>query len=51
MAPFRVVEYSISPNYLRERFDQKKNITYHRKDYDIALLRIDYPIIDEQWGK
>ena len=45
----RVVELVIHYKYNTTR--RRGRTTTVRTDYDIALLRIDYPVIDEESGK
>ena len=64
MQPFKIAELVVHKKYNMKGRDSKvKILTFHpdlkisgqgrkteRNDYDIALLRLDYPIIDEGTG-
>ena len=45
---FRILELIVHYKYMLKT--KRGRVRYLRKDYDIALLRVDYPIIDENHG-
>ena len=47
---FRVLELVLHYKHDKRKTRQGRKTTY-RTDYDIALLRIDYPVVDERNGK
>ena len=45
---FRILELIVHYKFMLTT--KRGRISYMRKDYDIALLRVDYPVIDDQHG-
>ena len=45
---FTIADIIIHKKYGMSRKDG--SVTYYRKDYDIALIRLDYPVADERTG-
>ena len=45
---FRILELIIHYKFMWKK--KRGRVSYMRKDYDIALLRVDYPIIDDHHG-
>ena len=45
---FRIIELIVHYKYMWK--SKRGRVSYLRKDYDIALLRVDYPIMDDYHG-